>query len=150
MIGVPTLLSLAYNVSQFDGIICAILDAKNDNVYAGLYRKNESNKLVLIDNYISDTIDVLIQEVKNHDFHSPILFVGDGSETYNEKLRLSLGGIYTLQFAPPHLNVQYALSVARAAEDMAMNGEFDDYHSLTPLYLKKSQAERMLENKESS
>ena len=49
-------------------------------------------------------------------------------------------------FAPIHLNNQLASSVAKAALDKAMQKEFDDYDTLNPMYLKKSQAERMLED----
>lgn len=151
VIGVPTLLALAYNVSQFDGIVCPILDARNDNVYAALYHKQTNDNYTLIGDYISDWIDVLIQKIKQQNPSTPILFVGDGVETYQEKLVNELSSTlenpYTLAFAPAYLNGQYALSVARAAKDMASRNEYSDYHSLTPLYLKKSQAERMLEDK---
>ena len=46
---------------------------------------------------------------------------------------------------PYHLNFQTAVSIAKAAVDKAKLGEFDDYNTITPLYLKKSQAERMLD-----
>lgn len=164
VICVPTLLALAYNVSHFDGIICSILDARNDNVYAGLY-KNENGKPVLITDYVADHIDVLIQTIKTQQFSSPILFVGDGVNVYKEKLVAELNNLSknsdseldnnlnsinkdseTLLFASNHQNNQYALSVARAALDMAKQNEYSDYNTLSPLYLKKSQAERMLDN----
>ena len=37
VLAVPSLVGLAYNVPYFDGIICSVLDAKNDNVYAALF-----------------------------------------------------------------------------------------------------------------
>lgn len=144
VIGVPTLLSLAYNVSYFNGIICSILDARNDNVYAALYEK-QNGRITLIGDYISDSISTLIEVLNKQNFTSPILFVGDGSEVYHEKLVNELSDL-TLLFAESNQNRQTALSVARAAMDMASFNEYCDYHSLSPLYLKKSQAERMLNN----
>ena len=44
-------------ISNFDGIICAIIDAKNDNVYSGIYRDialyndTSAHRLELIDEY---------------------------------------------------------------------------------------------------
>jgi hypothetical protein len=38
-----------------------------------------------------------------------------------------------------------ASSVAKAALDRAKNNDFDEMDRLNPLYLKKSQAERMLD-----
>ena len=37
MISVPTLKSFAWNVPDFDGLICPIFDARRDQVYAGAY-----------------------------------------------------------------------------------------------------------------
>ena len=144
-LSVPTLLALAYNLQNFDGIICSMIDAKNDNVYAGIYRADD-DKLTLIDNYISDNIEVLIEKLK--DFDDNIIFVGDGVDTYKDLLLEKLNSdSRNILFAPAHLNCQYALSVARAASDMALRNEFSDYNSLSPLYLKKSQAERELDAK---
>ena len=145
-LAVPTLLALAYNVSNFNGIICSMIDAKNDNVYAGIYRSDD-NTLTLIDDYISDSIEVLIEKLQDYD--DDIIFVGDGVNTYKELLLKDLqSGCSNITFAPPHLNCQYALSVARAAKDMAFKNEYCDYNSLSPLYLKKSQAERELDAKQ--
>lgn len=144
-LSVPTLLALAYNVQNFDGIICSIIDAKNDNVYAGIYRA-EHNSLTQVSEYVSDNIDVLINNLK--DFDDNIIFVGDGVNTYHDLLLENLNGDFrNVSFAPSHLNCQYALSVARAANDMASKNDFSDYNSLSPLYLKKSQAERELDAK---
>lgn len=145
ILSVPSLLALAYNVSNHDGLICSIIDARNDNVYAGIYR-NDNGSLILLDDYISDNIEVLINALKEYDDN--IIFVGDGADTYKQLLLERLQSDYSnISFAPQHLNCQYALSVARAAKDLANNNMFCDYNSLSPLYLKKSQAERELDEK---
>lgn len=147
---VPTLLALAYNVSNSDGLICSIIDAKNDNVYAAIYKNNsdnENSQLELAQDYISDNIQTLIDTLKNYE--EDIIFVGDGAEIYKDLILSNLkNDCYNVYFALHHINCQYALSVARAARDMASNNEFTDYNSLSPLYLKKSQAERELEAKQ--
>ena len=144
-LSVPTLLALAYNISNFDGLVCSIIDARNNNVYAGIYR-NENDSLTLVEDYISDSIDVLIEHLKDYDDN--IIFVGDGVPVYKDLLYNSLAHDSTnISFASEHLNCQCALSVARAALDMAKNNEYSDYNSLSPLYLKKSQAERELDAK---
>ena len=144
-LSVPTLLALAYNVQNFDGIICSIIDEKNYNVYAGIYRKDQ-NTLIQIGDYISDNIDVLINNLQ--DFDDNIIFVGDGVNTYQKLLLEKLNSDFkNVSFAPTYLNCQYALSVANAANDMASRNIFSDYNSLSPLYLKKSQAERELDAK---
>lgn len=144
-LSVPTLLALAYNISNFDGLVCSIIDARNNNVYAGIYR-NENDSLTLVEDYISDSIEVLIEHLKDYDDN--IIFVGDGVSVYKDLLYKNLSNDSSnILFASEHLNCQYALSVARAALDMAKNNEYSDYNSLSPLYLKKSQAERELDAK---
>lgn len=147
VLSVPTLLALAYNICNFDGVICSIIDARNDNVYAGIYRSSEEG-IELVDDYVSDNVEILIDKLK--DFDDNIIFVGDGVETYKDLLLENLkSDSKEISFATSHLNCQYALSVARAAKDMAFKNEYNDYNSLSPLYLKKSQAERELDAKQS-
>lgn len=143
VIGVPSLVGLAYNISNFDGIICSILDAKNDNVYAALFRYN-NNIPVMIENYFTDTIDSLIENLKEK--NEKVMFVGDGSVSFKEKLINSLES--NAYFAPLHLNNQLSTSIAKAALEKAKHSEFDTYDTLMPMYLKKSQAEREAEKKE--
>ena len=141
VIGVPSLVGLAYNISYFDGIICSILDAKNDNVYAALFRYKD-DKPVMIENYITDTIDALIGNLKSK--NEKVIFVGDGSVTFKEKLVQNLAG--NAYFAPLNLNNQLSTSIAKAALEKALLGEFETCDTLMPMYLKKSQAEREAES----
>ncbi len=140
VIGVPTLVGLAYNTSYFDGYICSVLDAKNNNVYAGIF-KYENGKPILKGNYITEDVNTLINILKEK--NDKILFVGDGALSFKAKFEEALGE--RAFFAPIHLNNQLSSSIAKAALDKALLNEFDDYNTLNPLYLKKSQAERMLE-----
>lgn len=139
VIGVPSLVGLAYNIPYFNGLICPIIDARNNNVYSGVFEY--TNIPNLMGAYISSDLDTLINVLKQKE--SDILFVGDGSVSYKEKLIEELGS--RARFTPMHLNGQLATSIAKAAMDKSKLGEFDDYNSLAPLYLKKSQAERMLD-----
>lgn len=149
VIAVPTLLGLAYNISNFDGIICSIIDAKNDNVYSAIYDKDISNNLYQVDDYISDNISVLIDKLKKVD--GDIMFVGDGVSKYKSLLLDNLqSNTSNILFAPDYLNCQYASSVARAGLDMAKQNNYSDSDKLSPLYLKKSQAERELDEKENN
>lgn len=141
VVGVPSLLGLAYSVPYFDGIICSVLDAKNNNVYAALYEI--TNTPTQIGEYISDSVDKLIEELQKYDKN--ILFIGDGAVTYKNRFKEIFGN--RANFVPYHLNFQNATSVAKCALDKATIGELTDYNSINPLYLKKSQAERMLEEK---
>ncbi len=139
IISVPTLEALAYNVPFFDGIVCTVLDAKNDNVYSALYKIN--NKPEMIGDYITNDVNYLISELKK--YNSKILFIGDGAISFKEKFIEEFNN--SAYFMPLHLNEQTALSVAKAALDKAQKNEYDTVDTINPLYLKKSQAERMLD-----
>jgi len=141
--GISSLLGLAYNVAYFDGIICPIIDAKNDNIYSAFF-KFKNGKLELIDNYIAENIDYLINKLSN--LSEKVLFIGDGANIHIEKLST----YKKCYFAPSHFNSLNATSIAKAAFDEASLDTSKNYSPLLPLYLKKSQAERMLEMNESN
>lgn len=140
VIGVPTLDALAYNIANFDGLICSVLDARNNNVYAGIY-KYENEKVILQDDYITENLDTLIDILKSK--NEKVMFVGDGAVSFKEKLKETLNE--KALFAPLHLNNQLSSSVAKAALDRALVNDFDNADTLNPMYLKKSQAERTFE-----
>ena len=139
VISVPTLEALAYNVPFFDGIVCTVLDAKNDNVYSALYKITDRPEM--IGDYITDDINKLVDELKK--YNSKILFIGDGAVSFKERFTNEFKDLAF--FMPHHLNEQTALSVAKAALDKSYKNEFDTADTINPLYLKKSQAERMLD-----
>lgn len=145
VIGIPTLTGLAYNTNFHDGLICSVLDAKNNNVYAGIY-KYDGDIPKLVTDYITEDVDTLVNMLNK--MNEKVLFVGDGAITFKEKFISELNE--KAIFMPIHLNNQLSTSIAKAALDRALNNDFDNVDTLNPLYLKKSQAERALEenNKE--
>ena len=140
-ISVSTLEGLAYNVPIFDGLVCSILDANNNNVYAALYQSNDTYEM--LGDYMTDSINSLITELKLH--NEKILFIGDGAISYQETIKNELKD--KALFDPYHLNEQSAVSIERAAFEKYKNHQLNTADYLHPLYLRKSQAERMLENK---
>ena len=134
-IGISSLEALAYNIKQ-DGLICSLIDAKNNNVYLGLF-KLDNGEYTQLGNLefktISETLNIL------NEFHSPITFVGDGSIVHQNILK---NNFENCLFAEKHELSSYSLGIAG----------FKTYKkgiqtSLMPLYLRKSQAERALEEK---
>ncbi len=139
VVGVPSLLALAYNVKDFKGYIVSCLDARNDNVYAGIY-DNTSTTPTLVDNYISDNVQVLANKVNKLD--GDIIVVGDGSNVLKPLLSST-----NICYADEEKNLEYASSISLAAIDLISKNDVTDGVHISPLYLKKSQAERELENK---
>lgn len=134
-VGISSLESLAYNVKT-DGLICSLIDAKNQNVYFGLF-KLENGKYSQIGDLEFKNIDEVISLLKQ--CQDTITFVGDGAIIYEEYLKNNLSNcIFS------NSNSLSSVSLGIAGYDKYLNGIED---SLMPLYLRKSQAERALEEK---
>lgn len=134
-VGISSLEALAYNVKK-DSLICSLIDAKNNNIYFGLF-KLENNEYTQLDNFSFKTIDEVVDFLKQ--YNSPITFVGDGSIVHNELLKNNFQNcIFTNE------NNLSSYSLGLAGYDTYKKGT---QTSLMPLYLRKSQAERALEEK---
>lgn len=134
-IGISSLEALAYNVKQ-DGLICSLIDAKNNNIYLGLF-KLENNEYTQIGNFEFKTIDETINLLKN--YNSPITFVGDGALTHRDFI---CSNFENCLFSSNHELSSYSLGIAGLS-----TYKKGIQTSLMPLYLRKSQAERALEEK---
>jgi len=62
IIPISSLEALAYNVSIDDGHICSIIDAKNNQVYCGIFDKNYD----LCTDYIADDINDILPILKDY------------------------------------------------------------------------------------
>lgn len=140
-VSVTSLESLSYNIEE-DGIIIPIIDCKNNNVYSAIFSK-ENNTYKQIGENIADNIDNAINLYKANAENKNITFVGDGSILYKDLLtsRLSNKLIFS------NKNTQSSISLAKCAYDKYLEGLYGDSNNLSPLYLRKSQAERALVEK---
>lgn len=140
-VSVTSLESLSYNIEE-DGIIIPIIDCKNNNVYSAIFSK-ENNTYKQIGKNISDNIDNAISLYKANAENKNITFVGDGSILYKDLLtsRLSNKLIFS------NKNIQSSISLAKCAYDKYLEGLYGDSNNLSPLYLRKSQAERAIDGK---
>jgi tRNA threonylcarbamoyladenosine biosynthesis protein TsaB len=142
IIEIPTVDGLAYNLYGTDKLICPLMDARRNQVYTGLYeyRKEEFHvlepqKAVNIDEIVSQ-INIL---------NRAVIFLGDGVEVYKEHL-LNIIKV-PCEFAPLHLSKQRAGSLGALAVKYFRKGLFIDADSHEPEYLRLSQAERELAEK---
>ncbi|KPU43624.1 tRNA threonylcarbamoyladenosine biosynthesis protein TsaB [Oxobacter pfennigii] len=137
LIAIPTLDALVYNLPHSKGIICPIMDALRDNVYTCIY-KWEGDEFKKLSDYMAIHMDELFSMLK--EYHEKIIFLGDGIFVHKEKIQLELREKPV--FAPPHLNMQKASSIAALALKRLNNNDTDDYITFAPFYLRQSQAER--------
>jgi len=135
IVGVSSLDAIAYNFCCVkDTVICTMVDARRDEVYNALYLNGEK---IVFDRALD--IGKLLEELKD----KKVIFAGDGAIIHKEKLLDNPN--WTV--SPMHLIMPSASSVAYCAYLKAQNSEFDDFYTLNPVYLRKCQAERELEEK---
>lgn len=139
IIGISSLESLAYNIKK-DGLIACMIDAKNDNVYFALYNL-ENNVYTLIEDSCANSISSIIDILKKYK-DEYITFVGDGSVVHKETITQNFENA---NFASNEQNIQSSISIALAAFDKFKKGFIQNSNTLSPLYLRKSQAERALD-----
>ena len=84
----------------------------------------------------------MISPIFTKDNKNNITIVGDGGYYYKN---LILDNFKNINFANDIQNMQTSISVGRAALDKYLKDNKGEKNNLTPLYLRKSQAERALD-----
>ncbi|MBP7176501.1 MAG: tRNA (adenosine(37)-N6)-threonylcarbamoyltransferase complex dimerization subunit type 1 TsaB [Thermoclostridium sp.] len=137
LIEVPTLMALACTLGETDGLVCPIMDARNRQVFTGIYRISGDTVSVCHQD-CAIPIEELAATVKG--LNSAVRFVGDAVPLHKSFL---MEQQIQASFAPDEIFTHRAASVARLALFMHRNGLEADAFSAVPNYLRKSQAERM-------
>lgn len=127
---VDTLAGLLENVF-FDGTICAIMDARRDQVYAAA--KNKEKTLV-------PSCAISIHDLMDKLGDGPVMFVGDGVDRYKD---LILKRRPDSLFAKQAVLYQRASSVCRLGFLKSRRGDVAGYREVRANYLRPSQAERL-------
>lgn len=125
-IGISSLEVLAYNIKN-DGLICSTIDCKNDNCYFALYELSNGNYTVLEQpcaKTVQEVLDLLDKKYTN----KSIKFVGDGIPTKSTNCYLNIENLGIAGF--------------KKFESTEVINE-----NVLPLYLKKPQAQKQLEEK---
>ncbi len=149
VIEVPTVDALAFNLYNTKVLICPIMDARRNQVYTGLY-SFQDNELEVVSaqravelNQLIEEIQMIQEETKEY---SNIIFLGDGVEVHRESLVEVFGN--AVSFAPAHLCKQRAGAVATLGAKYYREGKMVHARDHEPVYLRMSQAERELKERE--
>lgn len=143
-VAVSTLESMAYCHLYHSGIVCAVMDARCNQVYNALFRI-EQGKVERICSDRAISIEDLTKELENA--HENILLVGDGAEIcYKAMVQTSV----CARLAPYNVRFQNASAVAFAAQEEAEKGNTISSRELMPVYLRLPQAERELKKKQAA
>lgn len=127
---VSTLEAIAHNFTVTDAIVCAVMDARCNQVYNALFRIQ--NGIVM---RLCDDRAIFIEDLKKDlgNYNERIILAGDGADLVYSKIKDGL-----IELAPPALKYQSGTGVCFAGEhcsDISAD-------ALMPVYLRLPQAER--------
>lgn len=142
---ISTLESMAYNLILTDCIVCAVMDARRNQVYNAMFRIRFGEVERLCEDRAISLAD-LKAEISEKYNGQRVILVGDGSTiTMREVMDLTM----SVEMAPESIRFQRASSVAAAAQAHLAAGEKPlKSAELLPSYLRLSQAERERKEKE--
>lgn len=140
-ISVSTLESMAYNMLNNDCIVCAVMDARCQQVYNALFKIN-GNTIERITTDRAIALCDLKTELLN--YNEKIILVGDGALITEEYLSNDISNIST---ASANNLTQKASSVALAAYSQYAKNNSISCDELMPTYLRLPQAQRELNKK---
>lgn len=142
VVGVPTLDGYALAAAPFDGTLCVVLDARKQEVYAGVYAR-DGERVARVGDARAITAARLAAEIDAMlaagVLAGPVCVIGDGGEAYADVFGGIAGGVVVLPTAehPPRAAMIARLAAARLETDAAG----DDVVTLAPAYLRPPEAE---------
>jgi tRNA threonylcarbamoyladenosine biosynthesis protein TsaB len=131
--------NLAMNIKdkvQENTVIVSMIDARNNQVYAGIF----DNKVNLKEENMANDIDIILNE--NIKKYSNIVVVGNGSEIHKEKI-MNFANENNIEVYFSEENLQTAYATGRMGYKRFLENDLKTADTLLPEYLKKSQAERL-------
>jgi tRNA threonylcarbamoyladenosine biosynthesis protein TsaB len=133
VVGVSALQALALQGGESDLPVCALLDARKGEVYAGLFQWQQGRPQRLQPEQVAPP-ECVLAAIKG-----PVCFVGDGASVYRTLIVRQLGS--QACFVPWAFSPLRAASVAVLALDVLRNGAESSPLLLEPVYIRLSEAE---------
>ena len=140
---VSTLRAIAENFAHQDCIVCAVMDARCNQVYNALFCVKDGEITRLCDDR-AVMIDCVVEDLKKLNTSLPIYIAGDGADIFYPVAQNITGVVK----APQSLVYQNAAAVCLAANKEYKTKAPLSAQSLMPVYLRLPQAERELKLKE--
>ncbi len=141
---VSTLYAMAQLHKGNDCIVCAVMDARCNQVYNALFEITDGKITRLCEDRALLCPD-LAEEIKNISQKSgkSVIITGDGTELFFPFVK----ELHNVVAAQSEKRYQNAVGVALAAAEKFKNGEVVSPNDLLPMYLRLPQAERELRQK---
>jgi len=135
IVGVSTLETLAMNAFPTPGLVCPLLDARRDQVYAGLYRMDPDGFPEIVTPERLTDIDHLLRDLREDD----IELIGDGAVRYRDRILESRPGWCVPLGSGKHSI--HASTVGMMGMHRYSQGKGEDPLNISPKYLRLSEAE---------
>ncbi len=145
LIGVPTVDALAYNLYGTKRLICPMMDARRAQVYTGLYTF-EGGQFKIVCPQKACSLEEIAEQINA--LGKETILLGDGIPVYEKMIKDMLHVPYSM--APAHLAYQRAGALASLAAIYFEEGKTETAKAFKPDYLRVSQAERELMEKDKS
>ena len=142
-VSVSTLYAIAQNFKGRDALICAVMDARCNQVYYALFRVKDS-KITRLCPDRAEKAEVLAAEILKSRVKCPIIIAGDGAEIFYPLVKTKKNVILSNE----QLRYQNGVGVAFAGIESLIKGDYLSPEKLLPIYLRLPQAERELKNKQ--
>ena len=141
LLGIPTLDAMAFLLKEIPYLICPILESKKDEIYDVVFRGGDNLHRVM--DCKCENIQSLL--VRLSPLKEKIIFLGDGIKKYRDIIKEKIGK--DALFIDSQFNLPVATSIAFLGLEKLKKGEEDDISTLSPFYLRKSEAEIVWEKK---
>jgi tRNA threonylcarbamoyladenosine biosynthesis protein TsaB len=140
VVGVSTLLASAARLRKFQGVICALLDARKKEVYLALFRRSGDLMSRLTDDTVT-SIDSAIALVNAYQTEAGtgLAIIGEGATKYQTELARAFERAELI--LSPEAYPSIAAEVALLARSRVLAESFEDVGSLVPVYLRRPEAE---------
>ncbi len=142
IIPVSSLMGLAANVETPGQIVCPIMDARRNQVYTAVYETTEALPMQLAE---PDVILIEDALARAEQAGEQIVFLGDGVPVFRTQILEKIGN--KCRFVTPTRRYQSAASIALLGQYLYEKEAYVQAEQFAPVYLRKSQAEREREEK---
>jgi len=132
LVAVSTLDAMARLGAFRDVVVCPLLDARMGEVFGAAYRFDGAARTKLTPDRVCP-VETILEEVSEAS-----VFLGDGAAVYRDRI---LAKVPEAVFVEPLCAVPRASAVAHEAVCLQAQGVSTDAAQVSPIYLRKSQAE---------
>ncbi|MBN2468449.1 MAG: hypothetical protein JXD19_09900, partial [Deltaproteobacteria bacterium] len=130
------------------GVLCPMLDARKEEVFAAVYRMESPFVLEKLTADMALRPRKLLEDLPRfgemqHSLghtDAKVTFLGDGAERYRVLIEETLGS--SAVFVPPHRSYPRAATIAFMGLAALKEGNVNDITTVTPRYVRPSDAER--------